>query len=210
MIINNEARMYQLFPQVVIASCIDREFSIEELEFVEQCAKDVRRNTYNLQSSNSSVLSAPEMASIREFIEHNLKLYVKNIIMPANAIDLYITQSWLNYTPPTGAHHKHFHANSIVSGVFYINVLAGEDKIKFHKDSLPQIKINTYAPTLYNSEMCDIDVESGTLLLFNSLLQHSVDPVSSERTDMRISLSFNTFVRGVVGEEYELTMLELK
>ena len=210
MIINNEARMYHLFPQVVIASCIDRDLSNEELNFVDQCSNDVRRNTYNLQSNNTSVLSAPEMASIREFIDHNLKLYVKNIIMPDNSIELYITQSWLNYTPPTGAHHKHFHANSIVSGVFYIHAIAGEDKIKFYKDILPQMQISTYAPTLYNSEMCDIDVESGTLLLFNSLLQHSVDPVSSERTDTRISLSFNTFVRGVVGEEYELTMLELK
>lgn len=209
MIINNEARMYHLFPQLVIASCIDRDLSTEELNFVDQCSNDVRRNTYNLQSNNTSVLSAPEMASIREFIDHNLKLYVKNIIMPADPINLYITQSWLNYTPPNGAHHKHFHANSIVSGVFYINVLDGEDKIKFHKEPVPQMKISTYAPTLYNSEMCDITVESGTLLLFNSLLNHSVDAISPDRIDTRISLSFNTFVKGIMGSERELTLLEL-
>ena len=209
MIINNEARMYHLFPQLVIASCIDREFSDEELRFVDQCSKDVSRNTYNLQSNNTSVLSAPEMALIKEFIDHNLKLYVKNIIMPNNSIELYITQSWLNYTPPNGAHHKHFHDNSIISGVFYIHVLAGEDKIKFHKDSLPQMQISTYAPTLYNSEMCDIEVESGTLLLFNSLLQHSVDAVSADRTDTRVSLSFNTFIKGTMGSEHSLNLLEL-
>jgi uncharacterized protein (TIGR02466 family) len=209
MIINNEARMYHLFPQVVIASCIDREFSAEELGFVDQCANDVGRNTHNLQSKNTSVLAAPEMASIKEFIDYNLKLYVKNIIMPVEPIDLYITQSWINYTLPNCGHHKHFHANSIISGVFYINAIAGEDKIKFYKETLQQIKINTYAPTLYNSEMCDIEVESGTLLLFNSLLQHSVDAISSDRTETRISLSFNTFAKGIFGSEHELTLLEL-
>lgn len=209
MIINNEARMYHLFPQVVIASCLDREFSAEELSFVDQCSNDVRRNTYNLQSNNTSVLFAPEMASIKEFIDHNLRLYIKNIIMPESHIELYITQSWLNYTPPNGAHHKHFHANSIVSGVFYIKVLDGEDRIKFHKEPLSQMKICTYAPTLYNSEFCEICVESGTLLLFDSFFSHSVDAISPERTDTRISLSFNTFVKGTMGSERELTLLEL-
>lgn len=209
MIINNEARMYHLFPQLVIASCIDREFSESELGFVDQCAKDVRRNTYNLQSNNTSVLSAPEMSQIKEFIAHNLRLYVKNIIMPESPIELYITQSWLNYTPPTSAHHKHFHANSIVSGVFYVHALAGEDKIKFHRENLHQMQIATYAPTQYNSEMCEIGVESGTLLLFNSLLQHSVDAVSADRTDTRVSLSFNTFIKGTMGSEHALNLLEL-
>lgn len=201
--------MYQLFPQIVIASCIDREFSSEELRFVDQCSNDVRRNIYNLQSNNTFILSSPEMASIKDFIDHNLKLYVKNIIMPEHPIELYITQSWLNYTPPTGAHHKHFHANSIVSGVLYIHAIPEEDKIRFYNNNILQMQISTYAPTQYNSEMCEIGVESGTLLLFNSLLQHSVDAVSADRTDTRVSLSFNTFIKGTMGSEHALNLLEL-
>lgn len=210
MIINNEARLYELFPQLVIAASIDRDFTEQELSFVEECSKNVKVNTYNLRSENSSVLEDERMADIKKFILHNVNLYMKNILLPREKIDLYVTQSWLNYSGANCAHHKHFHANSILSGVLYIKAISGEDKIKFHKDEKAQIAIPTYAPTRFNSEMCDIDVETGTLLIFSSTLTHSVEQIRSDREETRVSLSFNTFAKGSLGSEDVLTLLELE
>lgn len=210
MIINNEARLYELFPQLVIAASIDRDFTEQELSFVEECSKDVKVNTYNLRSENSSVLEDERMADIKKFILHNVNLYMKNILLPREKIDLYVTQSWFNYSGANCAHHKHFHPNSILSGVLYIKALNGEDKIKFHKDEKAQIAIPTYAPTRFNSETCDIDVETGTLLIFSSTLTHSVEQIRSDREETRVSLSFNTFAKGLLGSEDVLTLLELE
>jgi uncharacterized protein (TIGR02466 family) len=209
MIINNEARLYELFPQLVIAASINRDFTQEELSFAEECSKETRANAYNLRSENSSVLEHESMVEIKKFILHNVNLYMKNILLPQEKIDLYVTQSWFNYSGSNCAHHKHFHSNSILSGVLYIKAIDGEDKIKFHKDEKAQIAIPTYAPTRFNSEMCDIDVETGTLLIFSSTLTHSVDQIRSDREDTRVSLAFNTFAKGLLGSEHNLTLLEL-
>lgn len=210
MIINNEARLYELFPQLVVAASINREFTAEELSFAEECSKETKVNTYNLRSENSAVLEDARMADIKKFVLHNINLYMKNIILPRENVDLYVTQSWFNYSGANCAHHKHFHANSILSGVLYIKAIDGEDKIKFHKEDKSQIAIPTYAPTRFNSEMCDIDVETGTLLIFNSNMTHSVEQIRSDREDTRVSLSFNTFAKGFLGSEDVLTLLELK
>jgi len=60
---------------------------------------------------------------------------------------------------------------------------------------------------LYNSESWWFEVGTGDLLLFPSSLTHMVETVQE---DERISLSFNTFPVGYVGDESSLTALHLK
>ena len=58
----------------------------------------------------------------------------------------------------------------------------------------------------YSTEVYKLGVEQGDLLLFDSQIPHGVDSID---TDMRISLSFNTFVKGEFGREDNLTFLSL-
>ena len=82
------------------------------------------------------------------------------------------------------------------------------DKIYFHNDQYHQISIPTTNYNVYNSSSWWLPVETGKLMLFPSSLQHSVAPVTAD--DTRISLAFNTFPVGYVGDESSLTALYLE
>jgi hypothetical protein len=94
-----------------------------------------------------------------------------------------------------------------VSGVLYLKAARERDKIHFYKEIYQQIKLPTNNYNLYNSESWWFEVSTGDLLLFPSSLIHMVEPVQG---DDRVSLSFNTFPVGYVGDESSLTALYLK
>jgi uncharacterized protein (TIGR02466 family) len=165
------------------------------------------QNTGNLRSESGYVFEYPLFAELKKTINEHIKEYV-NIVYPNSNLDVYITQSWANYTEPNQFHHKHSHPNSFISGVFYVNAIKNEDMIKFYKD-LPLIyQIMHNQPNNYNSGDVAILVESGDLVLFHSNFQHSVPPTTSKET--RISISFNTFIRGNLGAEDASTALYLR
>jgi uncharacterized protein (TIGR02466 family) len=120
---------------------------------------------------------------------------------------LYITQSWANYTEQGQFHHKHAHPNSFISGVFYVQSDNAKDRIYFYKDGYSQLKVPPKEWNLYNSDSWWFEAITGRLVLFPSSLTHMVVAVESEKT--RVSLSFNTFLKGYVGSEDELTGLRL-
>ena len=60
--------------------------------------------------------------------------------------------------------------------------------------------------TQWNSPLWFFPAIAGELVLFPSWLQHKVQPNEKATTD-RISISFNTFVRGKLGNNKELTEL---
>jgi predicted 2-oxoglutarate/Fe(II)-dependent dioxygenase YbiX len=61
---------------------------------------------------------------------------------------------------------------------------------------------------VYNSDSWWVPVETGNLVLFPSSTSHMVEDVVADKT--RISIAFNTFVRGDLGDGVELTSLSLK
>ena len=84
------------------------------------------------------------------------------------------------------------------------------DNITFHKNSCngyPYIKFKPSEYNLYNSENWSVPVQKQKLILFPSTLKHSGSNLTSNKT--RISLSFNVFVKGVVGNVIDKTFLEL-
>jgi uncharacterized protein (TIGR02466 family) len=113
----------------------------------------------------------------------------------------------VNYSEPGQYHHKHAHPNSFVSGVFYIQTNPN-DKIFFYRDGYSQIKFPPAEWNSWNSESWWFEAITGRLILFPSSLTHMVPTVEGE--DVRVSLSFNTFPAGTVGEEMDLTGLKLE
>jgi hypothetical protein len=99
------------------------------------------------------------------------------------------------------------HPNSFVSGVFYPQSDKETDKIYFYKDGYEPLKIPTQNYNNWNSDSWWLEADPGRLYLFPSSLNHMVETVNG--TDTRISLSFNTFPVGIVGEDSELTGLRL-
>lgn len=200
-----KGEIYSLFPTAVGRYSLERNFTKKELNFIN--SQDLVPNTGNKTSKNRYVFKRKALSSLYEFSVECANHYLKNIFCPKHEISLRITQSWLNYTKKGEYHHQHKHPNSFLSGVFYINADRDRDKILF---ATPVVSGNIDIPpeshNFFNSKEWWLPVSSGDLLIFPSTLHHSVP---GTETDNRISLSFNTFPVGYVGNEENLTALYL-
>jgi len=197
---------HNLFPTSVGVFVMDSTLTDDELNFIKDL--DTRPNQLNTTSEDSYLLQQPELTRIREFCEKSVQEYFQIMYAPKHNVQPYITQSWANYTNKGQAHHKHEHPNSIISGVFYVQAVKDVDRLYFFKSGYQQIKIPTENYNLHNSDSWWLGVETGQLLLFPSSLTHQVAEVTT--TETRISLSFNTFLKGHIGDEVELTRLTIE
>lgn len=105
--------------------------------------------------------------------------------------ELVITGCWANVLAPAAAHRMHSHPNNFLSGVYYLRTQAGADTINFH-DPRPQARVirpPVTELTSANTDQVVVRVADGTLLLFPSFLEHSVD--ANQGGQERVSISFN-------------------
>jgi uncharacterized protein (TIGR02466 family) len=202
-----EANINGIFPTPIYISKIDRELTPLELKFVDKNKKDHYKNDGNITSNNNYILNEKPFANIKKELDLRVQDYFDKVISPANNITPYITQSWLNYTETNQYHHKHAHPNSLVSGVFYINCHEEHDKIKFFNDNYKTIKLEVKDWNMWNSESWWFTVKTGDVILFPSSLTHMVETKQGDNT--RISLAFNVFIKGTVGNNKNLTELHL-
>ena len=102
-----------------------------------------------------------------------------------------ITGCWANVLAKGATTKVHSHPNNFLSGVYYVRTQSGADTINFHD---PRIQTGIIRPpvvelTAENTDQVVVSVKNGTLLIFPSYLQHSVDTNMNEKE--RVSISFN-------------------
>jgi hypothetical protein len=151
---------------------LDRTFTKEERKIFVNCVRNtndiednIGDNVGNAKSKNMAILDIPDLINIKSFCLSSLNNYT-------NDPDIYITESWLNFTMPGEWHHSHNHPNSLISGVFYVNAVRSVHTIVFSE-----------LEEIVNVGKCD-------LLLFPSYLLHHVP--QNPGNELRISLAFNT------------------
>ena len=162
----------------------------------------------NHKSKNHYVLD--ELDELRNFCKESSEEYCKEICDVDCGID--IQQSWFNVNETGDSFTDHWHANSYLSGVFYI--LSDVNKgapIRFHNP----LKNFSYYPdpsgtmqdgrNKYTTNKMDVASIPGKLLVFSSMLTHSVPVNHSEES--RVSLSFNTTPTRPFGSEDRLTRI---
>jgi uncharacterized protein (TIGR02466 family) len=198
-----------IFPIPVYMTEMDRGFTKQELNFVKEQKKHCSKNAGNINTYDNYILNRKEFKNIKKFLDKHCKEYLDTVICPKNNLELYITQSWLNYTEANQYHHKHHHPNSMVSGVLYFDSDIKNDKILFTRPDTPQIKpvIDNTKFNLWNSDTWFFPVKTGRLIMFPSSTIHQVETKKGNNT--RISLAFNTFYKGTIGVNSELTELIL-
>ena len=172
---------------------------VKNLEYIENVGK-------NLTSTDTDVLSKPEFAGVRAVIQSALDEYTKGV-MRWDTVDFYITQSWVNSNSGETDHHLHYHMNSIISGVFYLVAGDGKGKISFHDDHKRVLDFNVTEHNVWNSEHFSLPVQDNQIVLFPSVMLHSVEKHHGDYN--RISIAFNTFVKGEFGSKQGLTHLKL-
>tara|TARA_Y100001937_G_scaffold77985_1_gene105783 strand:- start:59 stop:682 length:624 start_codon:yes stop_codon:yes gene_type:complete len=205
-----EPVIHSIFPIPIYTTKMDRGFTKQELNFVKEHKKHCKNNVGNLSTKDTYILNNKEFKNIKKFLDKHCKNYLNTIICPKNNIELYITQSWLNYTDANQYHHQHQHPNSVISGVLYFDSDIKNDKILFsHPIVYTQIspEIDNTKYNLWNSGTWFFPVETGNLFMFPSSTTHQVETKQGNNT--RISLAFNTFYKGSVGSNSELTELIL-
>ena len=202
--------VHNIFPVPIYKTKINRGFTKQELNFVKEQKKHCNKNEGNINTKDNYILNRKEFKNIKKFLDKHCKDYLDTVICPKNKVELYITQSWLNYTEANQFHHKHEHPNSVVSGVLYIDADEINDQILFTSNRGYQLMSPTINKTkfnLWNSETWFFPVKTGNLFMFPSSTTHQVQTKKGNNT--RISLAFNTFYKGTIGSDRNLTELIL-
>ena len=202
-----EHKIYDIFPTPVMKFNFDKDFTKDELDFVNKCETNCHRNYGNKSSNDNYILNNSEFKNINEFCKNALQLFFDKIYNPISKTEIYITQSWLNWTYVNEYHHTHTHQNSLISGVLYINADKEFDNISFGRHNYRMIEMHPKEFNDYNSDEIDFKVGTGELLLFPSNLQHRVNVTKTKKA--RISLAFNSFVKGEFGHVKGLNYLKL-
>lgn len=171
---------------------------------------EILRNEGNSISTDKYILERPEFADLKKVLLQKLNHYFEEVYAPQSKdLEPYITQSWLTYTTKDQWHHKHFHGNSIAAGVFYLSADKTVDKIFLEKDKDISnfLDIPSDKPNNFNSKVWSIDVETNMLVIFPAIVNHGVQLKQGD--NLRISLAFNTFVKGTLGSNLNATELKL-
>ncbi len=202
-----KSEIYPLFATPLYKYKLQREFTNTEIKFVKNQINFSYKNAGNLSSNNTYILNVKELKSIKIFIEECILDYYKKVLKIDSDVKLYLTQSWLNYTKENQYHHRHEHPNSYVSGVLYFNANKENDSIEFYEKRYNTIEPKVQEFNIYNSSSWNFPIQSGDIVIFPSSLTHDVK--IKKGNNIRISLAFNSFVKGVLGLEKSLTELKL-
>lgn len=159
----------------------------------------------HFETADRHILDHEEFKSLRYQIQKHINHFVYEVIGAEKKQRWEITTSWVNKSPPKeGNHFVHYHANSLISGVLYLEVNKDTGAICFHKDKFynnlwgETLCIDFETVTEYNTKVIGITPSQFDILLFPSFLTHSV--LNNDSDIDRYSLAFNVFPRGTIGE----------
>jgi len=209
----SEAKIIQLFPISVYTGDIvinedDKKNILEEnYERMFSGNGDYTKNKYLLHDT--------KYKNLKEKINNHLDVYTKKYLNVKKHIKFYMQNSWAVRHQSDDWGQSHIHANSLLSGVYYIQTKKNSGDICFHKPmgytnifhsstNVPFEKFDNHNCDVYN-----ITPEDGKILLFPSHLYHSINNNISDIT--RYSVSFNFHVDAeLFSEASKIDYLKLK
>ncbi len=199
--------IYPLFCYPVMMCKEIYQFSAAEERYIAGLA--MAENVGNAMSENDQILDSQELSRLNQFIQSQLAFYTEKILRLKPENKLFITQSWANRALPGQFHPKHKHPNSVLSGVFFVSGTAGDElpPIRFHRqnDLLP-LELEFEELNDFNGGVRWFEPVKGLLVVFPSVLEHDVG--INETASQRITLSFNTFISGPLGNRAQLTLVD--
>lgn len=199
----DDNQIFYLFPTPLLVSHYPNSYDteldcIKKLEFhKEQLDSDIN----NAQSVDTYVLNRPEFKNIKTFIEDKLNYFSKEVFKYSS--ELVITQSWVNISPFGKSHNRHSHPNSIISGVWYIEISETSPPIRFHNSIVREINLDTTETNEFNGITYALVPKKSDVIFFPSNLHHDVP--KNEVDSLRISLSFNSWPKESFGNAKYLT-----
>jgi uncharacterized protein (TIGR02466 family) len=168
-----------------------------------------RESTPNNFSKNRNILELPGLEKLKTFCQDAINDYATEVCKVTD--EFYITNSWATKNLTSVDHHKHTHPNSIFSGVYYFQAEKNASPMSVHCKS-PIFKnfaldYHYSGYSMFNSNDWSFPVQTGTLIIFPSWLEHGSAPNNSDMP--RELIGFNSFVRGKFGGLNYCSDLEL-
>jgi uncharacterized protein (TIGR02466 family) len=171
-------------------------------------------------TENKRILDSAELSDLRGKIQVHIDHFLHQILDCDDRLNFEIQNSWANRHDKDDFAGSHRHSNSIISGIYYPEVYDQSGAIVFQKDKsyynlwTDTVEIgfnyqkysNQDRLNVFNADAWGIYPQVGDLLLFPSLLYHSVTENLSDNT--RYSLAFNVFPKGIFGTSID--QLEIK
>ena len=139
--------------------------------------------------SNQRLHELEQFRDLTACIDNAAKSVLRFLRIAYDAVE--ISGCWATVLAQGAAHKTHHHPNNFLSGVYYVRTRPGADSINFHdpRNQTGIIRPPVAQLTAENTDQVVVKVKDGTLLIFPSYLQHSVDANASGVE--RISISFN-------------------
>jgi len=190
----------------------EEEYTIDAktLKVIKSLKYGSRGKGHGDRTVNSYILKSKEFLGLKTFIEKHIDFYAHELLKISKKYKFYITQSWFNINRKGEDHHSHWHANSFISGVFYVS---GDECPIYFGNSRSCVFGDAWDLELeeaneYNGQSWWVPNSNFKLLLFPSYVTHFVLPNESDTP--RISLAVNTFIKGRIGQEDKLTEVFFK
>jgi uncharacterized protein (TIGR02466 family) len=149
-----------------------------------------------------------DMASMVDFLRQCAAEYMAGLGY-RSTLELRVQSCWASTLVHADRFEMHQHANSFLSGAFYLEVSAGANPIRF-RDPRPQARtmdVPVDTELRINRRYYEVEAGNGQLVLFPSWLEHRVR--ASYADVSRTSVSFNATLHGDVGSPEELTRATL-
>jgi hypothetical protein len=130
-------------------------------------------------SRNKYVLEAKELVETKAMIMRELNVFMHEILSFEDEYSFYITNSWIQKISMGDYTHPHAHENSLISGVYYLEVFedSGDFTVEKSYDTmniLPTfVTFNFKKSNPLNSHSWTIRPKNGTFVLFPSHMSHN-------------------------------------
>jgi uncharacterized protein (TIGR02466 family) len=178
-----------LFPTVVWRKELSYDSSNLKDYVINLKDKDSGRVLSNYGGWQSNALKCGSHIELKE-IEKILTDTSNQVCIEAKLPSIKLDNLWFNINIPGSYNSIHIHQNSILSGVYYIDVPEENmGDIEFFRSDDSQYFLKNNEQTFFGTERVVYKAKAGVLLIFPGWLRHSVQSNMSKQN--RISMSFN-------------------
>ena len=152
-------KIFSIFSQPIFKS-EPYEIQDSELYHLNQLSREKNKGGGgNQRTKTDKLLDENAMSSLKTWIMGQVKTYAfDELKINKEHTYFYMTQSWANFNTTNTSHHKHWHANSLISGVFFVDGF--KTPIRFSsKSSLFPLEFQYNEFNDLNSESYTIELE---------------------------------------------------
>lgn len=197
---SNQRQLHQLFPvgvqitEVPGAAALNKALMADVRKVRDKVANH-RPDSWScsLYTTISSGHDLFEYDSVRKLRDHMLtegNAFADAYGLERQKFPLRLRDCWVNVYEKGDGQDVHMHANSVVSGIYYVAAPEGSGELMFHSPMAD----NMYDPpkrevNALNVPTTALQPQAGTMILFRSWLRHSVKP--SRGKGPRVSIAFN-------------------